>query len=95
MQKQPLDLKSVAFHCNKVMLQHEVPRYFPLQTEKSRKDAKVKVAPAAGLGRKAGGVGPSREIEKDKAAQPDYSHQRIPQTFKEVEHDKLMASNVL
>jgi hypothetical protein len=68
MQKQPLDLKSVAFHCNKVMLQHEVPRYFPLQSEKGRKDAKAKVAPAAGPGRKAGFAGLSRENEKTKAA---------------------------
>lgn len=68
MQKQPLDLKSVAFHCNKVMLQHDVPRYFPLQFEKGRKDTKAKNPPAAGPGRKAYFAGISRENEKAMAA---------------------------
>jgi len=62
------------FHLNKVMLQHEVPRYFPLQPEQIRKDTKAKVPAATGAGIKAGGAGLSRQAEKIKAAQPDYSH---------------------
>lgn len=76
------------------MLQHEVPRYFPLQPEQARKDAKNRASTDnAGAGRKATSAG-LRGAEKVTAAQPDYSYQRIPQTVKEIEHDKLMASNV-
>ena len=56
------------------MLQHEVPRYFPLQPEQSRKEAKAKVPTTTGAGIKAGGAGLNREAEKAKAAQPNYSH---------------------
>ena len=83
------------FHLNKVMLQHEVPRYFPLQPEQSRKEAKAKVSSITGACIKASGAGLNREAAKAKAAQPDYSHERIPKTLKEIEHEKLMASNVL
>jgi AAA15 family ATPase/GTPase len=74
MQQQPLDMSLLHFHLNKVMLQHEVPRYFPLQPEQSRKETKAKVSAATGAGIKAGGAGLNREAEKSKAAQPDYSH---------------------
>ena len=74
MQQQPLDMSLLHFHLNKVMLQHEVPRYFPLQPEQSRKEAKAKVPTTTGAGIKAGGAGLNREAEKAKAAQPNYSH---------------------
>lgn len=74
MQQQPLDMSLLHFHLNKVMLQHEVPRYFPLQPLQRRKEAKAKVPAATGAGIKASVAGLNREAEKARAAQPDYSH---------------------
>jgi hypothetical protein len=83
------------------MLQHEVPRYFPLQLDsKVRKEVANKAgarADQAGLRGKGTNLGVCRApLDKAKCLQqPDYSDKRIQQTFREDEHDKLMASNVL